>query len=129
MNTRLIMTACAIIMGAIGLFLTFAPDVAVLSLDIESNKAAIFMMQILGAFYFAFAMLNWMNKKSPIGGIYNRPVAVANFTHFLIAGLALAKGIISDAQLPVTIWIIAAVYIVFGILFGLILFRQPKENN
>lgn len=78
MNTQLIMTACAIILGAAGLLLTFAPDVAIASLDIESNKASVWMMQILGALYFAFAMLNWMNKKSPIGGIYNRPVAVAN---------------------------------------------------
>jgi len=31
-------------------------------------------MQIIGSFYFAFAILNWMSKGSIIGGIYNRPI-------------------------------------------------------
>ena len=45
-------------------------------------------MQIIGSLYFALAILNWMSKGSFIGGIYNRPIAIANLTHFVIAGLA-----------------------------------------
>jgi len=52
---------------------------------------------LLGALYVDFAMLNWMVKGSLIGNIYNRPVAVANFTHFLVGGLALAKGVMGSS--------------------------------
>lgn len=126
MNTRLIMTSCALIFGITGILLTFAPELGAAVLEIPSNRPSIFSMQLLGALYFGFAMLNWMSKGSPIGGIYNRPVAVANFTHFMIGGLALFKGIITNIQLSVILWLAAGVYILFGGLFAYILFKSPK---
>jgi hypothetical protein len=86
-------------------------------------------MQILGALYFAFGMLNWMTKASLIGGIYNRPLAVSNFTHFFIAGLALVKGLISNLNSPYFIWIGAIIYLVFCVCFGVILFRHPISET
>lgn len=114
-------------MGAIGIALSFSSDIILAHLGIEVNRVTVFLMQILGALYFAFAMLNWMSKSSIIGGIYNRPTAVANFTHFLIAGLALLKGIISNPELPFVIWGLAIVYVIFGCLFGILLFVHPHQ--
>lgn len=129
MNTKLIMTSSAIILGTAGLLFIFAPDTILSFLNIVTNDTALFLVQILGAFYFAFGMLNWMSKASLIGGIYNRPIAVANFTHFLIAGLPLFKGLISNPNLPYIIWIIGILYFVFGICFGIILFRNPLKDK
>jgi len=91
----------------------------------------VLLVQILGALYFAFGMLNWMSKASLIGGIYNRPIAVANFSHFFIAGLALIKSIISNSDLPLIFLVIGIVYLIFALLFGLILFKHPivEKNN
>ncbi|MBK9980961.1 MAG: hypothetical protein IPP15_00820 [Saprospiraceae bacterium] len=125
MNTKLLMTLCAITLGAAGISLTFIPDTILSQLNIEANKSALLLTQILGALYFAFGMLNWMTKTSLIGGIYNRPIAVANFTHFLIAGLALLKVIISNPNSSYIIWTAAAIYFVFGLCFGVLLFRHP----
>lgn len=127
MNTKTTMTLSALTMGAIGIVLSFSPDIILTHLEIEVNRMIVFLMQILGALYFAFAMLNWMSKSSIIGGIYNRPIAVANFTHFLIAGLALLKGIISTPELPLVIWVLALIYAIFGCLFGIILFVHPHQ--
>ena len=129
MNTKLVMTSSAVILGTTGILLTFIPDVILSHLSIEKNMTALFLMQILGALYFAFAMLNWTTRTSLIGGIYNRPIAIANFTHFLIAGLALIKGIISNPSLSSTIWTAGIFYCVFGIFFVTILFRHPHKRN
>ncbi|MCB0398769.1 MAG: hypothetical protein KDD26_03935 [Winogradskyella sp.] len=127
MNTKTVMTLSSLIMGAIGITLSFIPDVMLTHLGIEVNQMTLFLLQILGALYFAFAILNWMSKSSIIGGIYNRPLAIANFSHFLIGGLALLKGIISNPELRLVIWGLAIVYIGFGCLFGIILFVHPHQ--
>lgn len=83
------MTITAAILGATGIVLTFMPQEVASFLNLP--EATTILFQILGALYFGFAMLNWTAKANLIGGIYSRPVAIANFTHFLIGGLALAK--------------------------------------
>ena len=128
MNTKLIMTLSAIFLLSAGIFLTFAPDLMLNFLNLETNQTSLFLIQLIGALYFGFGMLNWMNKGRPIGGIYNRPVAISNLCHFMVAGLALLKGITST-DLPFTIYILAAVYAVFGIAFGIILFRNPTTDK
>lgn len=129
MNTKIVMTSSALTLGTVGVILTFIPETTLNLLTINSNETALFMMQIVGALFFAFGMLNWMTKSSIIGGIYNRPIAVANLTHFLIAGLALSKGLFANPKLPFMIWVIGGVYFVFMILFGIILFRHPTTET
>ncbi|MEB2784258.1 hypothetical protein [Algoriphagus persicinus] len=125
MNTKLIMTLSALFMCSAGVVFTFAPDVILSYLNLEPNQITLFIGQILGALYFGFGMLNWMSKGSLIGGIYNRPICIANLSHFLIAGLALLKGLASNPEFPIAIWVMGVIYIAFGIAFGIILFRHP----
>ncbi len=129
MNTKLIMTLSAIFMFSAGITLTFSPDLILGSLNLNPNQIIVFLLQLLGALYFGFGMLNWMNKGRPIGGIFNRPVAIANLSHFMIAGLALLKGLISNPELQFTIWVIGIIYILFGFAFGVILFRHPNNDK
>jgi hypothetical protein len=125
MNTKYLMTASAIFLGTAGILLTFIPEEILKSFGLEATKPLQLLVQIIGALYFGFGMLNWMTKSSLIGGIYNRPIAVANFTHFFIAGLALIKGLISGPVLPTTILVSGIVYFIFAVLFGITLFRHP----
>ena len=129
MNTKIIMTLSAVILGILGMILTLIPDLILSNLNFETNNTGLFLMQILGALYFAFGMLNWMSKAGVIGGIYNRPIAVANFTHFLVAALALTKGLISNPGIQYSIWIVGVIYMVFALIFGIILFRHPISEN
>lgn len=129
MNTKLVMTASAVAFGIMGIALSFFPQEILIHLDITADDMVALCLQVLGAMYLGFAMLNWMTKSSIIGGIYNRPVAMANFLHFMVAGLALIKGATAISELPVIIWVIAAVYAIFAISFGLIMFRHPLKEN
>jgi hypothetical protein len=123
MNTKLIMSASAITMGVTGILLTFLPqEVAAV---VGWTESSTIVLQIVGALYFGFSMLNWMSKSNLIGGIYNRPVAVGNFTHFFIATFALLK---FSFKGPVLI-VAAIIYSVFAIAFGYILFTHPVKDS
>lgn len=129
MNTKLLMTLSAISMGVTGIILSFLPQ-EILSYLNQTTGTVLdaLILQILGATYFGFAMINWTAKANLIGGIYGRPVAIGNLTHFTIGALALAKGYFSSLQL--TILPFSIVYGVFAILFAIVFYRHPiKDKN
>jgi hypothetical protein len=91
MNTKIIMISSTVFLGAMGLGLTFLPDDIISNIGIASNPISTMSLQLLGALYLGFAMLNWMAKGALIGGMYNKPIAVGNFMHFAVGALALVK--------------------------------------
>jgi hypothetical protein len=121
MNTKLVMTSSAILMGLVGILFTFLPEI------VQPQWGNAIVVQILGALYFGFAMVNWMSKANLIGGIYNRPLAVGNLSHFLIAALALIK--ISMRGTTTIIVTAALIYSLFAIAFGYILFTHPVKES
>ena len=128
MNTKILMATSSIILGATGIMLTFAPDLVLSNLNVDTSQTALLLGQVMGGMYFGYSMLNWMTKESLIGGIYNRPIAIANFTHFLIAGLSIGKRLISNPDLPRALWATGVVYAILGLLFIMILFRHPINS-
>ena len=127
MNNKLIMTLTAILLATIGVSLAFAPDNVIVLLRLNNSIVLRLIIQLLGAAYFAFAMLNWMAKGAIIGGIYNRPIAIANLTQFSIGGIALAKAVLSNHQLPMILSIMAVFYIVTACVFGFVISRHPSK--
>lgn len=126
MNTKLLMTLSSLLMGAAGIILSFAPSEVLQYLKIESAIAVeVVIMQILGALYFAFAMVNWTAKANLIGGIYGRPIAIGNLTHFVIGALALIKSYFSNHESVVLIF--AVIYAVFAVLFSIVFFTHPVK--
>jgi hypothetical protein len=122
MNTKLLMSSSAVLLGATGMVLTFMPGE--ISQFLKLNGSTAIVLQISGALYFGFAMLNWTAKGNLIGGIYSRPVAIGNFTHFMIGGLALIKLAMKNPGLTY-VWIAAILYVIFALLFGWIFFTNP----
>jgi len=129
MNTKLVMTLSALFMAIIGISLTFLPDEISIYSGIGSTVIARIILQLLGALYFAFAMLNWMAKGAIVGGIYNKPIATANVTHFFVGGAAMLKGLFHYTAAPLLLWILAGIYVVFAICFGLIFTRHPDGGQ
>ena len=122
------MTISSVILGIMGILLSFLP--VEISKYVEMAESNSIILQILGALYLGFAMLNWTAKANLIGGIYSRPIAIANFTHFLIGGLALIKLGFKNFSLTY-IWVALIVYSIFAILFAVVLFTSPvlKEKS
>lgn len=88
----------------------------------------ILLLQITGAMYLGFAILNWMARDVLIGGIYARPVALGNFLHFAVGTLTLWKTIGGGALRGREIIAGAIVYSVFAAWFGLVLFGHPGKD-
>lgn len=91
MNTRILMTLSAAIMATAGILLTFVPDELLGIISPAQQFSVLIILQLLGALYFAFAILNWMARGNIIGGIYSRPIAIGNTAHFFIGSMALLK--------------------------------------
>ena len=123
-NTRLLLSASAVVLGIAGIAASFLPQEILRALAIEPAGLVPLLVQLLGAALFAFAMVNWTARGSLIGGIYNRAVALGNLTHFVVGGLALAKAALS---LGGVVWVMAAVYLVFAVGFTIVFFFQSPE--
>lgn len=123
MNTKFILSSSAMAMGVTGLLLTFLPQEAASAFGWAQGSDI--MLQVLGALYFGFAMVNWMSRANLIGGIYSRPIAVGNATHFFIAALALLKFSPKSSM----IMGVAIIYSFFTIAFGYILFTHPVKDS
>lgn len=126
------MISSGLFLGVLGITFTFIPDEIVSGLVETPSPMSILPLQLLGALYIGFALLNWMAKESLIGGIYNRPIAIGNFTHFAVGAMALIK-IITKIQTHSEVVIsLASVYVIFAILFGYVFrtspFRTEKKN-
>jgi len=128
MNTKLVMTSCAIILGILGISLTFAPEEILTALNFDSSKSIILVFLLLVAMYFSFAIIIWNIRSGTIGGIYNKPIALGNLAHFLIGALALVKAVFSNQDLPVIMWSLAVFYVIYAILFSIIAFTHPLKE-
>ena len=126
MNTKVLMIISAIILGVTGIALSFLPQEVSHFLNFSESTPIVF--QVLGAVYFGFAMLNWTAKANLIGGIYSRPVAIGNFTHFVIGALALIKLLLHNTNY-ISLWLCTITYLIFSVLFGYILFTNPVSTN
>ena len=124
MNPRLLMNLSAAFFAALGVGITFLPQELLIHVGARPEGTSVLLIQILGASFLGFATLNWMNRGAHIGGIYGRPVSMANFFHFAIGAAALLKGAI-DHHFAIDVTVMAAIYAVFGTWFGLVLFTHP----
>ena len=130
MNTKILMIATAIYLGVVGLGLTFFPQEIAKFFEAGANQTFILALQILGALYLGFGMMNWMAKNSLIGGIYSRPLVFGNLLHFLVSAFALIKmvGKYSENQF-VVILTISILYSVFAICFIYLLRTSPIKTQ
>jgi hypothetical protein len=114
-------------MAVLGIGITFLPQELLAHVGVRSEGAPVLLMQMLGALYLGFAALNWMNRGSHLGGVYGRPITLANFVAFAVAAVALLKGAIA-LRFPLEVTAMAAIYSVFGVWFGLVLFTHPASE-
>ena len=125
MKTKLLMTSSAVFFGIIGILLSFLPNEIAEYLSVEPTSITILFLQILGALYLGFGILNWMAKGTLIGGIYNRPIALGNLMHFVVGAITLVK-VISNIQTHTEIIIFLTVfYVIFALLFAYVFKTNP----
>jgi len=121
------MTISAVFLALLGFGTLFAPQEVLSVHGTTPDNATKLLIQMMGALYLGFAILNWTARGNLIGGIYSRPVALGNFWHFLIVSLLLSKAAFDFGVIPLVIS--AAVFSAFAIWFGLVMFRPLPANS
>jgi hypothetical protein len=127
MNTKFLMSSSTIFMAILGVAATFAPQEILAHYGFSHSPLAVLPLQVAGALYLGFAILNWMARGNLIGGIYSRPVAVGNFFHFAVVAVALFK---LATRGPVGSEIIAGAVVcsVFAARFGYVVFTTARPK-
>ena len=128
MNTKLLMSGSAIVLGVAGILLSFLPNEILEYTGAGSVSTFSVILQLLGAAYLGFAMLNWMARGNLIGGIYSRPIAIGNLMHFIVGGLALLKTA-NSSQGNTIFWVAAVLYLMFAMLFAIVTFTHPLQQK
>jgi len=113
-------------MAGLGVVASFLPQELAAHFGARPDSPIVLAIQIGGALYLGFAILNWTARAILIGGIYSRPVALGNFLHFAVVAIVLLKALLSGFRANE---IIAGtfIYFLFGLWFGIVLFTHPTS--
>lgn len=122
------MVASSLFLGGLGLFALFAPEELLKILNLPQINPLPVVIQIMGALYLSFALMNWTVKDSIIGGVYLRPISLANFAHFIMGALTLVKYQLSSA-VNESLWGVLVVYTVFALIFTWLIFIHTGIDN
>lgn len=125
MNTRYLMRASAILAALLGVVASFLPQGILTYAGAVPGGVGTVIVQVAGALYLGLAALNWTAQGNLIGGIYSRPVALANFMHFAVGAIAMLKVVVGGER-EVAVLLLCAAYSLFAVLFGTVLFTSPS---
>lgn len=111
-----------------GLALLFVPDYLLPMLIDGYPRAGAWLGQLTGAGFLAVASLNWMTRRTVVGGIFGRPTLNANVTLYFISFLALTKAA-SASGWPTSITTATVVAGVMAAAYGWLMFNGPLEAD
>lgn len=113
----------AVFLAVLGVLTSYFPQNVLQTHGTVPDNATVLLIQMMGALYLGFAILNWTARGVLIGGIYARPLALGNFLHFAMVGVMLARAAYTHAAVQLATS--AAVFSAFAIWFGVVLFTSP----
>lgn len=129
MQPRRLLTLSALILFILGASALFAADELAKLLASPPTPLAEGVVQLAAAGLLAVAINNWMSRGTRIGGIYARPLGMANLTLHLIAGISLGRAAASEGAPP---WLMAPA-VLFAILAAafawLVFLRDPLAGE
>ena len=126
--SSLVSRASAALLLAGGLALLFAPDAILPRLVPGFPPAGAWVGQLLAAAWLGLAALNWLNRSALLGGIYGRPVVMANLALYFVAAMALLRHV-AGRQVPAALWIGLVPVALFAAVYGWLLLRGPAERD
>ena len=127
-TSTLISRTSAILLGLAGAALLFAADAVLPRLVPGFPAGGSWLGQLLGAAWLGVAALNWLSQGAILGGIYGRPVVLANAAVHFISALVLLKAA-QGAGFDRTLLLLALPAAVLAIVYWLLLLRGPLARD
>jgi hypothetical protein len=118
-------SAVVLLLG--GVAMLFAPDTILPALIPGFPPAGAWLGQLLGAAWLGVATLNWLQRSLVLGGIYGRPLVLANVAVYFIGGSNLLRVLLAGAA-PPALWLVAAPFGVLAVAYGALLLRGPFDR-
>ena len=110
-----------------GIALLFASDTLLPAVIAGFPPIAAWLGQLLAAAWLALATLNWLQRNLRMGGIYGRPIVLANLALYFITALSLVRAAI-DGETPPVVWAVLGVSAVLAAAYAALLLRGPFDN-
>jgi len=126
MNSRFLLGSAAVIQLASGLALLFAPREVLASFGGTIDDPIIPIIQVLSGAVSGLGIMTWLLRRAPFGGIYGRPLLLANLTFSLVGSLTLLK-VAFRTPGAIPLWGCAIVLGLLALGFGLAMYRSPEE--
>lgn len=120
----LLLTASAVAYFVVSLAAIFAGDELLRFGGAAGTALELALIQLLGAALFSLAMVNWLNRYSRIGGIYGRPLVMANLANSAISALMLVH-LWRSFGFSTPLAAALGFYALLALAFGAQLFREP----
>jgi hypothetical protein len=121
-----LLAASAVAYFVASLSVIFAGDELLELAGAAGTLLEVALIQLLGAAVFSLGMLNWLNRYSRIGGIFGRPLVVANFANSAISALMLIH-LIRRAGVSAALAVPLGFYALLALAFGARLFLPARE--
>jgi hypothetical protein len=118
-----LLVAVSVVYAAAGLLLLFLPEVVLARSSPVMPPIALWITGLLGGALFAFALLNWYQRHTMMGGIYGRPLLFANL--MLMSNVAFSSLRMWRAEHDPVYAISCLIGAVFLVAFGRRLFVSP----
>lgn len=127
-SSTTITTFSAIVLALGGVALLFGSDALLPRLLPGLPAGAAVLGQLISAGWLAVAWLNWNQRQVIIGGIYGRPMVLANFGLYMISAFSLGHPVLHGGGLPVMRGLCALVTLM-AVLYGMLLLRGPFGDS
>lgn len=111
-------TASAIFLAVLGLAFLFAGQE--MSVSVLGRNDVEPFASLLGAAWFGFGALNWVARRSTLGGVYGRALVVGNEVHFLVGALVLLKHAVT-VSVTAMFLVLTFFYVLGALMFGYLL--------
>ena len=125
MISAFISRTSALWLGVAGFALLFAPDAVLPRLIAGYPSSGLWLGQLLGAAWLGLAALNWINRRLILGGVFGRPIVLANAIHYFISAMVLIRAVIRQPEASVELAAVPA--ITLAVAYGALLFRGPFD--
>jgi hypothetical protein len=119
-------SAGLLLMGGLGLL--FASDVILPRLIPTLPAGGTWLGQLVAAAWLAVAALNWLSQGVLLGGIYGRPVVLANAALYFITATTLVE-IVVAGPVPTSLWFLFVPSVLLAGVYCWLLFRGPFERD
>ncbi len=125
LSNKTVLTALAVFLFLQGMGATFLSREILAVFRWRQDELPDLLLKMLGALQLGWGMLNYMYRNHPFGGIFGRPLLLANLAILIASGMALVRaGSHSGGSFP-ALWIFASAYLVLASLILKIIRTDP----